>query len=773
VAILHVALGLLAAVITSLLLSLFWNHLGLPDRPLEGAMAQAAKPWGLKRFVCLAGPAAIFLPSLCLTCLVLLLPKRGRRREAKLIWQSLTLDAFTYLGLPTLFVLAAIWRELGNGFAALGLVFLGLAAGKAALLLKLLWAGFLRSENGGRPLEKGTAPLTPTTPGWRRGAAVFLVGWTLLGLLAIWHEEAISSSSDEVGYLLLTHSLVTRGDFNVFPAMKGKEYASFYWARFSPELGQSSETAQPWLFPFLIAPAYWLGGRLGVLLFFAGLLALAGYQLLRWLEEVGLGSGPASAAAGLTLGAAPVLFLGQQVYPDVLAVPLLLVGMRLLLALPRQPWAGTLGLVLVAALIGSLKFRLVPLSAGLAGMGTLELLALRWGWRRALALAGLGLVGALTLVLLAPLRWWPAPLAQMWSLAVFQMERAATWWQPLKIFFSGLALDQNFGLLLAAPLILLAPAAIPAGLRLWPRPFAHLLLPAALYLGLVCFIHWFQWYAGFSIPGRLAAVLLPLLALPLGLMLATLHRPWLRLILWLPAAWGGLYAALASIHPQLRYSRPVGVNPLVEAVSAALDLDLFHLLPGTFTLSPALPPFTWGLLLVWTLLAALVRLRAGRAVATPAPPPPTGPGSELTVLALVMGLLAALDVAVASLHPPRFLEAEQMRGAGVTAWIEYAYPDRMRGMVLQSGQSLHGRLSFPGGRAGLLLVGWAEEAGEIALRLDMDGRVEERLLAWGKRQQNHKVELGEVPPGRHRVRLAWRSCPERTCTLLLDRLELR
>jgi hypothetical protein len=772
--VLHAALGLLAAAVTSILLSLLWDHLGLPDRPQMGAMAAAAKPWGLKRFVCLAGPAAVFLPTLCLACLALLWPGDGQDGRAALAGQSLRLDALTYLGLPGLFVLVAIWRELGNGFAALGLVFLGLVAVKALLLLRLLWEGFLRPAADARPAAGEPAPSVPAAQavsGWRRNLAVFLVAWTLLGLLAAWDEEAISSASDEVGYLLLTHSLVSRGDFNVFPAMERKEYEAFYWARFSPDLGQSSETAQAWVFPFLIAPAYWLGGRLGVLVFFAGLMALAAVQLLRWLEEAGLKPGSAAAATGLTLGAAPVLFLSQQVYPDVPAMLLLLAGMRLLLALPRRPWACALGLALAVALIGGLKFRLVPLGAGLALMGALELLALRWGWRRALAWAGLGLAALLALILLTPTRWWPGPLAQMWSLAAFQMGRAVSWWQPLTIFFSGLALDQNFGLLLAAPLMLLALAGLPAGLKLWPRPFGHLLAPAALYLGLVCFTRWFQWYAGFSIPGRFVAVLLPLAALPLGLALTALNRPWLRLLLWLPAAWGALYAALASLHPQMRFSRPVGVNPLLETVSAALNLELFHLLPSTFTLSPAMRPWTWALLGTGALLTALVWLRAGRAVAEPPlAAAADGPGrEEVSALALLAGLAAVLGVALASLYPPRFLEAEQMQSSGVAAWTEYAYPGMMRGMVLLNGQTLRGRMSFPGGQAGLVLVGRAEETGQLVLRLDQ----EDRPVAWEAKQKNSQVDLGLVPQGYHQISLTWRSCPERTCSLLLDRLELR
>ncbi len=756
--ILQAALGLMAAVFSGLMLSLLWQHLGLPDRPSEGGiMAAAAKPWGLKAFVCFAGPAAVATPSLVLAALALLLPGRGQPGPAALAGRLLRLDALTYLGCPALFALVFIWRELGNGFAALGLVFLGMVTLKSILLLRLLWQGYLSAE--ARAAE-------PAGQAWRRRLAVFLAAWTILGLLAVWNEEAISSASDEVGYLLLTHSLVSRGSFNVFPAMEKQEYLSFYWARFSPELGQSPETAQAWIFPFLTAPAYWLAGRLGVMLLFAGFMALAAWQLLAWLEEAGLKPGPAAAGTGLALASAPVLFMSQQVYPDVPVMLLFLVGLRLLLALPRRPWLAGLCLALTAALLAGLKLRLAPLGAGLILMGALELLALRWGWRRALAWTALGLSGLAVLAWALPASWWPRALSEMWSLTLFQLKRVQAWWQPLSIFFSGLALDQNFGLLLPAPLLVLSLAAWPAGLRRLPRPFVHLALPAGLYLGMVCLTRWFQWYAGFSIPGRFAAVALPAAALPLGLALGALNRPWLRLAVWLPAAWGLFYAWMGSLIPQLRFSRPQGVNPLLGAVAAALDLDLHHLLPSTFTLSPGLRAWLGGTLAALAALGWLIWRGAAKA---PASPPAGWNRREPAACALIAGLVAAGFLAAASHNPPRFLEAEQMNSEGAAAWTEYAYPDMMRGMVLLDGHSLGGRMFFPGGEAKLTLTGEAKRSGQVILTIDR----REFMRNWDLEDRNLTVDLGQVERGFHKLSVAWRSCPTRRCSLLLDRLELR
>lgn len=753
----HLALGLLAAVLTSLLLSLLWSHLGLPDRPIMGSMAQDARPWGLGRFVVLAGPLIVFGPSLALMALLWLLPPGLDEGQARaLVRTSLRLDALSYLMLPVFFALPLAWRNLGSGFTALGLCCLGLLTLKGGLLLHLWWRGFGQAQGTGG--------------GLRGHLALWLAVFTLLAGLALWTDEAVSTASDEVGYLIFAHSLARHGTLDPAATLAGQEFSRFYWGRWSHDLGFGLDQVRGVLFPLLLAPPYFLGGRLGVMLFYAGLMALLAGQLWAWLKESGLSPGPAALAAGLTLASAPVLLLSQQVFPDVPGMLLLVLGLRLLARLPRRPWLAGLQLLLVAGVLTGLKSRLSPLSAGLLLAGLAELLALRLGWRRTLAFLAAGALGLGAVAAWLPATWWPAAVKVQLDQAAYQTQRAYYAAQPLVIFARGLLFDQNFGVLVAAPVLLLALAGLPAGLKFHRRPSLHLLVPATLYLAVMCYTRWFQWYGGFAGPGRFLAIVLPPTALFLGISLQALWRPWLRLLAAAPALLSLLYTWLNLLAPQLRFSRPVGVNPLVEAVQAGLGLKLFHLLPSTFVRSPALYP--WAA--VSLVLCAALGLHAWRQAARGFPPAPQAPAgtsslaNEALALALALALLGGGFLALAKHHPPSFLEAEHMRGQGPAQYVEYAYPNFMRGMVLMDGQTLKGRLYFPAGPAVLRVVGRADQAGDLILKLDGT----QIRWRWEGRPYHRDIPLGRMTAGYHQLEVGWSSCPERSCTLLLDRLEL-
>lgn|GEM_PF-696679 len=759
----HLGLGLVAAGLAAVLIWLMWEHQGLPDRAQEGTLAAVARPEGLRLFISLAPPLAVWLPSLVLDLLIFLWP--GPRDPAHPARRALRLDAYSYLALPAFLVLPLVWRQLGNGLAALGLLYLGLAAAKGGLLLWVLWRGYL-AQGGAR--GRGLGP--------RRHLAVFLVGLTLLGPLAGWSHQALSSASDEVGYLLIAHSLARHATSDVSQAARDQEYRSFYWARWSPELAFSAQYAGG-VFPWLIAPAYGLGGRLGVLLFLAAILALTAGQLLAWLAECRLRPGPAAAATGLVLASAPVLLISQQVFPDTVGMLLMVVGLRLLLRLEDAPWRRGAGLVLCALLMVAVKSRLAPLAGGLLLLGGCQLLARRLGWGLVAALAAGLVLAAGGLALWLPQEWWPGWVWSQVDIMRWNLERAAHPLRPILILLRGMALDQTFGLAVVAPVFVLVLAGVPAGLRFRLRPALQVLVPLLVYLAVLCYTRWFQWYGGFAGPARFLAAALPPLALFLGLTLTALRQPWLRLVACLPASLTLLYSWLACLVAQARYSAPLGVNPLLRGLQDNLALDLHHLLPSAFTRSPALKPWTLGLVAVVAGLALFTWRRLAREQAPVAPDRPAAPadpsstafgGSELSALALALLLLLAAGLGAARLWPPAFVEAEQMRLSGGSLWVEYVYPDLDRGAVLMDGGRLQGRLFFPGGQAGLRVVGRPSQDGQATVILD---GVTVHRQPWRGGQADLVIPLGEVPRGQHSLELAWSSCPERACGVLIDRLE--
>ncbi|MGD8562318.1 MAG: hypothetical protein PVG03_07280 [Desulfarculaceae bacterium] len=745
-------LGLVFTLAASIILGLVWDFAGLPDRPGAGAMAEAARPWGLRLFVAWVCPGALFISSLFLAAIIRLAPRREHEQAGILLRRSLRIDAFTYLFLPALILLCLAWPYLERPYSCLGLLFLALILAKAFVFLSLAWQGFLS------PLVRPGSGL-----GLRSQTAVLLAVWAVLGLGSVWVNQAVSTASDEVGYLLMTHSLANQGTQNPAQAVKEGAYKEFYWGRWSPALVQTQRIARSWLFPPLLTPAYALGGRLGILLMFCGLMALLAVQLLVWLEANHVRAGPAAAAVGLVLGSAPVFFLSQQAYPDVPVMLLFVVGLRLLGALDRRPWAAGAGLMAIALAIAGLKVRLALLSLGLLAMAMIQLAARRWGWRRTLS-AAVGLFLCLALALwLVPIEWLPVPLYKPLELALHQLGRADHFWQPALIFFRGLAVDQNYGVLFVAPIFLLALAGIPAAMRRNPVVCGQVLLPMALYLAAMCLTRWFQWYAGFSVPGRFAAVFLPATALFLGLSLQALSRPWLRLLAWLPAVWGLAYTLLGLLHAQQRFSR-AGLNPLVAKAQDYLGLELHHLFPSTFIKSPALAPTLVAGFLALAGLAVLVWRLVDKK--------PSGAGEfgrrdlwafPLAVLILGGGLLAA-----AKIFPPTFIEAEHMRPLGATLWTEYAFPGFKRGMVMLNGKAVQGRLHFPGGPVRLRLLGMAYKEG--SLQIKVDDRVWHQAMSEG--QMEADLDLGPISRGYHRIEVSWSSCPTRACPFLLDRLEV-
>ncbi|MFZ5586002.1 MAG: hypothetical protein ACOZHQ_08750 [Thermodesulfobacteriota bacterium] len=752
---LHLGLGLLAAAGAAALTWLLWDQAGLGDRALAGSLAAAARPRGLRLFACLATPLAAWLTSLALGLILWLAPPTARAHRPELPRHLLRADALIYLALPACAALPMVWSQLGNGLAALGLIHLGLVTAKAGLLAWALWgAGLAAAPEPGRGL------------GVKRQAAVCLAAWVVLGSLAGWGHQALSSASDEVGYLLIAHSLARHHTSDVHPAVAAGEQEAFYWARWSPELAFGADQARG-LFPWLITPAYWLGGRLGVLVFLAGLLALTLGQLLSWLAECRIRPGPAAAAAALACLSAPVLLISQQVFPDTAGMLLFVLGLRLLLRLEDAPWPRGLGLAACALAMAALKSRLAPLAGGLALVGAAQLLARRLGWRTAAALFAAVLAVAGLLAAFLPQAWWPAGVWPQVDVARWNLERAYYFLQPVVVLVRGLALDQTFGLMFTAPIFLLALAGLPAGLKHHRRPVLQLLIPLAIYVIILAYTRWFQWYGGFAGPARFLAACLPALALPLALALGALWRPWRRLALWFVAAAGLIYALLANLVAQFRYARPLGVNPLVAALQDHLGLDLHHLLPSAFTLSPTLRP--WAALAL-ALAAVLAWLTWRDQAAASAPEPAASPDQtalELTLLPLTLALALLGLLAAGRLMPPYFAEAEQMRRSEAALWAEYDYPNQMRGAVLLDGGRIEGRVFLAGGEAVLRAVGWPEADGELVVRF------RDAVVRWRWPMHHRQVEmpLGQRPRGYQEISISWSSCPGRACALLVDRVE--
>lgn len=349
--------------------------------------------------------------------------------------------------------------------------------------------------------------------------ALLVGGAVLAAYLALvpFVERTWRTTGDEPHYLLATHSLVVDGDYDLRNNYDQRDYLAFY---FSPDLdrqirygpsGAQILNHHPGL-PFLLAPAYALGGRLGVLVFQAvlgGILAALTFKLAL------LVSGDEKASLWATLFVAfspPLLMYHYLIYPE--AVAALATTLVLYAAIDRQPPGRATTLAAMASLLALpwLNRRFVPLALVLA-------LLLAWAWRGwrgpggwgrglwGLLLTGLsiGLVLWLNSQLAAPAR--SDITAPTGVSAFYRLARGVGW-----------LVDQQKGLFVYAPIYLLAvwglPPLLERAVRARDRDW-WVLWPFALSLGGTALAggYWIAWELG----PRFLVVALPALAPVLAL----------------------------------------------------------------------------------------------------------------------------------------------------------------------------------------------------------------------------------------------------------------
>lgn len=741
------ALGLATAGLGGLLLREFWIHLE-PVAWLPPEHLGANNPAGLEGLLTFGVPALLFTPTAILAVLGWLAgPADG---DDAILRRHVLLDAVSYLALPVALMILYLWPMVGNGFLALGLAVLGLVAYKSYVLLSYLWRTVLSGEGA------------PRGPSWRGRLAVFLTAAALFGMAAPWVDQSLSTAGDEVSYLLLTHSLVVDGGLEVGPSVERGDWKEFYWGRWHKEMAHSQEELGTSLYPALLAPAYWLAGRLGVLLMNAAAMGLTAVLLLGWLAGCGLDRRSSALAVLLAVLSAPVFVMAQMAWPDSLGMLVLAAGLRLSGAQAAGRWLRLAGLAAATLLLALLKTRLAAMGAGLVLAWLLDELHGRWRWRGVL----IG-TGALAAAALGALALWgtaalPAEIRQAWH---EQWPRVA-WWQPAWIFAKGMALDQAYGVLPAAPVLILALAGLPVTLRRLPRPSLYLLGAAGGLMGSLVLGRFFVWYGGFAGPGRFISAMLPACALFMVIPVCRLSQGgWPRALMWLLAAPSLLYTWLLLVHPQWRFARSTGGNALLADLQQSLDLELFQLFPSSFAWSPATGFWLAALLLGAGGLAVWFWRADGEE--------PTfgslgmGRVRSLTV-ALALALGAAGCLALAAWLPPAHAEVEHPAATGGRLWGGYDLPGDRHGRVLLPGESLSLPLNLPGGPVILRLVGESDQGGRLRLRL-ADRLLDPVEAGAG----NLDLALGpvEVPAGRRRMEAAWTSDKDKSY-LLLDRVEV-
>ncbi|MDP6371294.1 MAG: hypothetical protein QF463_01360 [Vicinamibacterales bacterium] len=377
-------------------------------------------------------------------------------------------------------------------------------------------------------------------------------------------------TGDEPHYLIIAHSLVADGDLRIENNHVQRDYAGFFGAELEPHFLRRGRNRviysvhAPGL-PALIAPAYALGGYRGAVVLMSLLAALASlaiYDLARRFA----GEAAALQTWALTTFTIPLMPLAWMIYPE---VPALLIVARAALWMfaeiperPRQwvvrgaalaalPWLHTKFAILLACFAAGLAVRLWPRIRLLGALG-MPIGASLVAWLSAFYV----MYGEIDPMI---------PYGGRGGLDLANIPRGVL----------GLVFDQEFGLLLFAPVYLFAFVGLGRLAQDRRRLLGVLWLVGTAVLFLLGVTQARMWWAGSSAPARF---MLPLVALAVPMMAAAFDRlrgPIARGVAWVTAAWSLVIAAVGvSIRqPGILFEDRDGASRLITWLQGSAPLN--------------------------------------------------------------------------------------------------------------------------------------------------------------------------------------------------------
>jgi hypothetical protein len=416
--------------------------------------------------------------------------------------------------------------------------------------------------------------------------------WIVYLATSLWTWRWLMTG-DAPTYVLMSATLSQQGSVDLRSYYQAGEWRRYYPLERDLEVpayivnGKMVSEHRP-LLPLLLAPGYGLGGIAGVfwLHCLLGALATALFYLL--LRHRGLAPDRALWGWALFALGAPWLVYTQSILVEVLAGTL---GLLWVCA-----WEGVVPQAtawLLPALLPWVGTRLTVSAAGAA-------LAWAWRWRKQPAKASLvGVLLGLSLVLNSLSNKWilgDASIQAYYNTNKLPMQSLFNVFQSPRYLF-GMLLDQEYGLLPWAPVLVLAVT----GLSVWLRRRDRLLLPL-LSWGLPYFalMSCFSYWPGPMAPARYLVPLVPFAALAAAEGAAALEP--LRWPLRLAALSWGL-ALVMEILPWFCFSKSQGECWPLRFLERPLGLRLTPAFPSFIINTPQSYLWALGLVLVAARLA--------------------------------------------------------------------------------------------------------------------------------------------------------------------------
>lgn len=435
---------------------------------------------------------------------------------------------------------------------------------------------------------------------------ILLAGFVFYLAVGYWISYKVGLSGDEPHYLLITYSLLNDFDLEVQNNYGAEDYRSFYEGKIEPRLAAGTPYSVHGIgVPLLLAPGFAAFGLFGVLLTEASISALLLHAIYRAsLQITASPSASLAAVAGFGL-TSPALFLSVSAYPELpAALVAALVVVRLLEPEPPGAFAA-FGWTLAIGALPFFHVKFLPLAGLLIAAFTYQ-----FGRRRESSLAWLSAGAAVSVASFLLVTF--LTMGSFDPTASYGRQRIFLDRVPLGI--AGLLFDQEFGLLLHAPIYLLGFAGIVTLFRrkallgaLSLLAFLSVAIPGAAHP---------LWSGGTSPPARF---LFP--ALPLIMIAAAALLEWEREIgvgrwaSWLLASSGALGLSMVFLPggPFFLNARD-GTGRIWEALSTSWNLTDY--LPSLVRADPrSLASATGLFLLLLFAIAAQIRRARGFRVA--------------------------------------------------------------------------------------------------------------------------------------------------------------
>jgi hypothetical protein len=412
------------------------------------------------------------------------------------------------------------------------------------------------------------APRWLVAPDRRLVFAVSLVVYLAFGLRSL---ATIGVKGDEPHYLIISQSLLADGDLQIENNHRAREYRSFTREELPPDYMQRGQNGEiysihaPGL-PALLLPAYALAGKYGALLMLCASGALAALAVFDLAAVV---AGPAVAlitwaAVALTVPFVPYAWSIFPEMPGAAIVAWAAVWLASRRDVSRARWAMR-GIVM--ALLPWLHTKFVIFQAALV-----MLLAWRLRRQRASALA------LLAPVVVSGIAWFgffyvvygsPNPEAPYGTYARDWVKVA---YVPRGLL--GLLFDQKFGLLIYAPVYVLAPAGLWMAWRLQRWRWNTWALAAVAAAFAVSSARLYMWWGGWSAPARFLVPATPLLVPAVALAVDYARRTAGAWIVYVLLAASLAIALVSAALPGrlLLFSDAHGVSRLADEIQGSAPL---------------------------------------------------------------------------------------------------------------------------------------------------------------------------------------------------------